>query len=190
MQLGNIMTSIGGQITSRVEAKASDKVIGSVKVLMPKAISNGRIVQEYLSNIEIKTELDENKLTKQGDIIVKLNQPYDAAYISLDDEGLLVSSFCLIIRNIDRDIKAKYLLSVINSDLYREQALNMTSGATVPLLTKNAIHKIEMHIPSIEEQELVIQFSDEIKEKEEIFTKIINLEKQKLVNLLRGECNE
>lgn len=187
IEIKQLATSFGGQIISRVEAKRDDEIFGSSKILIPKAISNGVIDHESLASIDVKVQLDEKKMTKAGDIILKLSQPYDAAYITEKDENLLVTSFCLILRDIDTKVKPLYLLSVINSEVYKEQALNLTSGATVPILTKGSIEKIMLEIPSIDVQEKIISVVEEIYKKEQLFNEVIKLEKMRLENMLRGE---
>lgn len=186
MKLKNIGKPIGGQVISRVEAKNETEMIGKVKVLVPKAIKNGIINHQDLSEINLKSEPDENKLTKVGDIVLKLSQPYDAAYITEKDEGILITSFCLVLREIDADINPRYLVLVINSEIYKEQAMMATSGATVPMLTKGKIENIDLKL-NLTQQEEIIKMSDKIKQKEDIFNEIIKLEKLKLENILRGE---
>ena len=188
MNIKNIAEIIGGQIISRVEAKKeTDVVLRTAKILVPKAITNGYIDHDNLAEINIKTELDEKKLTKAGDIVLKLSQPYDASFIRKEDENLLVTSFCLILRGISDEVNALYLLSVLNSSIYKEQALSLTSGATVPILTKGKVEKIDIDIVELEKQNEIVRFSEEISKKEKLFIKIIKLEKMKLENLLRGE---
>lgn len=186
MKLKNIGKPIGGQVISRVEAKNETEMIGKVKLLVPKAIKNGVINHQDLSEINLKSEPDENKLTKVGDIVLKLSQPYDAAYITEKDEGILITSFCLVLREIDADINPRYLVLVINSEIYKEQAMMATSGATVPMLTKGKIENIDLKL-NLTQQEEIIKMSDKIKQKEDIFNEIIKLEKLKFENILRGE---
>ena len=187
IELKKLANTLGGQITNRVEAKRDGEIIGNSKILLPKAISNGAVNHENLSAIDIRFEIDEKKLTKSGDIILKLSQPYDAAYITEKDENLLVTSFCLILRDFDNIVNPRYLLSVINSEVYKEQALSLTSGATVPILTKGSIEKMIFDIPPMAEQKKVIDAAEEITVKEKLFSEIIKLEKMKLENMLRGE---
>lgn len=186
MKIKNIGNPIGGQVISRIEAKNETDMIGKVKILVPKAIKNGGINHQDLSEINLKSKPDENKLTKAGDIVLKLSQPYDAAYITEKDEGILVTSFCLVLREIDADINPRYLVLVINSEIYKEQAMMVTSGATVPMLTKGKIENIDLKL-NLKRQEEIMKMSDKIKQKEDIFNEIINLEKLKLENILRGE---
>lgn len=186
MKIKNIGKLIGGQVISRVEAKNETDIIGKVKILVPKAIKNGTINHQDLSEINLRSELDANKLTKAGDIVLKLSQPYDAAYITEKDEGVLITSFCVVLRGIDDDINPRYLVLLINSEIYKEQAMMATSGATVPMLTKGKIENIDLKL-NLKQQEEIIKMSDKIQQKEDIFNEIIKLEKLKLENILRGE---
>ena len=173
---------------SRIEAKdGTDKIIGTRKVLVPKAVKNGEVIQDDLITVNLKVEVDDKKCTKEGDIILKLSQPYDAAYITKQDEGIIVTSFCLILRNVSKDIKPEYLITFLNSSLYKEQAMRITSGATIPMLTKGKIQQIELEKFGTDEQEQIIVLNQDIQKKQKLFDEIIKLEKMKLENLLRGE---
>ena len=185
-EMGELMV---GQVMARVEAKMEEDIIGKTRVLVPKAIKNGEINHADLSEIHIKTELDENKLTKEGDIVIKLSQPYDAAYITKEDEGILVSSFYLLLRNIDLKINPRYLVLMINSEIYKEQAMSEASGVRIPMLTKSKIQNIDLKL-DLKFQDEIVKMSDKINKKERIFNEIIKLEKLKLENILRGENNE
>ena len=137
------LSFIGGQITSRIEAdeKKNERAIGTVKVIPPKAIKAGKIEHEELYDVDYKTEFDDKKLTKAGDIVVKLSSPYDAAYVSENDEGLLITSFCIIIRNTGKNVLSEYLATFCNSDIYLKQVMGMVSGASVPMLTIGKVRK-------------------------------------------------
>ena len=181
---------IGGQITSRVEAKEKDEVLGQVKVIPPKAIKGGKILQEELSEINYKVELDEKRLTQKGDIVLKLSSPYDAAVITETEEGLLIPSFCIIIRNMSDSMNSGYLAAFFNSSFYLEQAKTMLSGAAMPMLTIGKIKDVLIRKLDKEAQRQVAEYYQNISAKEEILAKIITLEKEKLDCVLRGEKYE
>ncbi len=181
-------TFISGQVISRIEAKNSDETVtGYCKVLVPKAIKNGKINHDEIITIKLKTEVDEKKCTKEGDIILKLSQPYDAAYVTKKDEGILVTSFCMILRDITKDINPKYLAVFLNSNEYKIQAMSLTSGATIPMLTKGKIQQIKIKKLEDADQKEIINLNNDIVHKQQIFEEIIKLEKMKIENLLRGE---
>ena len=179
---------IGGQILSRIESDQNkhDRVIGVAKVIPPKAIKAGRIVQSEIYEIEYKSEFDPKKLTREGDIVVKLSTPYEAAYITKDNEGLLITSFSIIIRNTGNDILSEYLSAFCNSGVYMEQAMNLVSGATIPMLTIGKVKEISISMLSIEDQEQVAKYFNNIVEKQLVMEQIISLEKEKLDTVLGG----
>ena len=183
------LSFIGGQITSRIEAdeKKNERAIGTVKVIPPKAIKAGKIEHEELYDVDYKTEFDEKKLTKAGDIVVKLSSPYDAAYVSEEDEGLLITSFCIIIRNTGKNVLSEYLATFCNSDIYLKQVMRMVSGAKVPMLTIGKVKEAEIKLLILEEQEQVAQYYKNLCEKEQIMEQIISLEKEKLNTVLGGK---
>ncbi len=183
------LSFIGGQITSRIEAdeKKNERAIGTVKVIPPKAIKAGKIEHEELYDVDYKTEFDEKKLTKAGDIVVKLSSPYDAAYVSENDEGLLITSFCIIIRNTGKNVLSEYLATFCNSDIYLKQVMGMVSGASVPMLTIGKVKEAKIKLLSLEEQEQVAEYYKNLCEKEQIMEQIISLEKEKLNTVLGGK---
>lgn len=183
------LSFIGGQITLRIEAdeKRNERAIGTVKVIPPKAIKAGKIEHEELYDVDYKTEFDDKKLTKAGDIVVKLSSPYDAAYISEEDEGLLITSFCIIIRNTGKNVLSEYLATFCNSDIYLKQVMRMVSGAKVPMLTIGKVKEAEIKLLPLDEQEQVAKYYKNLCEKEQIMEQIISLEKEKLNTVLGGK---
>lgn len=180
---------IGGQITSRIEAdaKKNEIVKGKVQVIPPKAIKGGKIIHDELYDLEYKTEFDEKKLTKAGDIVVKLSSPYDAAYITEEDEGLLITSFCIIVRNTGTTYNSEYLGAFFNSGVYLDQVMDMVSGASVPMLTMGKIKDVVVKKMDRDEQQQVADYYKNITLKEELMTQVIMLEKEKLNCVLGGK---
>ena len=72
MTLENIASVTSGQIMTRVTADkdAGEQVVESVKVLVPKAIVSGVIVKEDLGNAELGKQIDEEKYTHEGDVVI------------------------------------------------------------------------------------------------------------------------
>ena len=186
------LSFIGGQITSRIETKElmNDRVLGTVKVIPPKAVKAGRIEHEELYEVKYKSEFDEKKLTKEGDIVVKLSSPYDAAYVTKDDEGLLITSFCIIIRNSGKSVSSEYITAFCNSGVYSRQVTNMVSGAKVPMMTIGKVKEAEVVLLPLEDQEQVALYYRNLCEKEKIMEQIISLEKEKLETVMGGGQND
>lgn len=170
---------VGGQIISRVEAKNDDK-IDTVNVLVPRAIVNGMVEHKNLAILDIKTKLDEKKLTKVGDIVLKLSTPYDACVITTNDEGLLVPSFCAIINNLPNYLDKNYLLAFLNSRLCTDQIKSLTANSTIAILSVGGIKKICVSIPDMTLQKEIGNNYLKTCEKIKTINQIIALEQEKL----------
>lgn len=182
---------IGGQITKRIEC---DKEKGDIEkdkvcVLSPRAIVSGRVEKEFLYSIKCKAEIDDKKLTQEGDVVLKLTSPYDAAYITKEDERLLVPSFCLILRISDKSkINPKFLAAFINSDVYGEQIKNMVSGAMTPMLTMGKIKEVVLKKFSVDEQDKIASQYEDVCEVERLMKVKVDLLKQR-INSVLGDNN-
>ena len=92
MILENIASVTAGQIMTRVTAGKDTGVqaVDNVKVLIPKAIVSGVIVKEDLGTAELSKQIDDEKYTHEGDVVIKLSTPYDAAYVTAEDVGIAI----------------------------------------------------------------------------------------------------
>lgn len=167
-----------GQIMSRISAKegAGEEVIQSRRVIIPKAINpDGSISIEDLPEENLKTEPDENKITKSGDIVIKLSTPYDAAIVDEATEGCIVPSFCAIIRN-DSDIDNKYLLAFLNSKECKRQLMAQVAGGVMTILSVGKVKNVMMPVPSIDKQVEIGEAFFEARMKISIIRRIMELE--------------
>ena len=96
MLINDIFEVTAGQVMSRITVEVNP--VEERRVLLPKAINNGCISESELVLNKMKTKLDPSKLTMEGDIIVKLSTPYDCCIIDEKNVGLVVPSFCAILR--------------------------------------------------------------------------------------------
>lgn len=96
MTLENIASVTAGQIMTRVTADkdAGEQVLGNVQVLVPKAIVSGVIVKEDLGDAELGKQIDEEKYTHKGDVVIKLSTPYDAHMLMKKMQGLQFHHLC------------------------------------------------------------------------------------------------
>ena len=147
MTLDKIASVIAGQIMTRVTADkdAGDQVVESVKVLIPKAISSGVIVKEDLGDAELSKQIDEDKYTHEGDVVIKLSTPYDAAYVNAEDAGIAIPSFCAAIRITDENkLDAQYLSAFLNSSYVRDELTAKVVGSTRPMIKITDIRALEV----------------------------------------------
>lgn len=154
MKLKEVAKITVGQIMPRVSAenKNEEEIIGTVNVLAPKAISDGIIVKENLGELQICKKIDEEKFTKEGDVVVKLSTPYDATYVTKENEGLAVPSFCAIIRVKEDKLDAKYLSAFFNTEYVREILKSKVMGSIRPMVKVSDLRNID--IPYVTEEDM------------------------------------
>lgn len=145
---------IGGQIMSRVTVKdnSDDSVTEVRKVIIPKVInSDGTITVEDLPEEKLRVAADEKRITKIGDIVIKLSTPYDAAVIDEQSSGCLVPSFCAIIRH-GLEIDTNYMLAYLNSSFCKEQLKQQVAGSNMAVLSVGKVASVLMPLPLKNEQ--------------------------------------
>ena len=151
MKLEDYAEVIVGQIMTRVTADGDD-VGKTIRVLSPKAISDGVINLDDVGSAVITKEIDNDKFTREGDVVIKLSTPYDAAYITAETAGLAIPSFCAIIRSNGSRIDAKYLSAFLNSRYVRGQLTAKVSGGVRPMVKVTDIRSLEL--PNISEVDM------------------------------------
>ncbi len=68
-----------------------------------------------LSSESLKKNSVQGNISKIGDIVVRTKKPCFAAIIDETNEGRLIDSECIILRDTDKKINKYYLLSYLNS---------------------------------------------------------------------------
>lgn len=143
--LWDIASVTVGQILTRVISKSDDGKV--VPVLQTKAVTAGIINKEDLGQAVLSKDVDEDKYTREGDIVIKLSTPYDAAYVTADMAGLVIPSFCAAIRVTKKDmIDAKYLSAFLNTGYVKEQLLSKVVGSAKPMIKISDIR--ELNVPT------------------------------------------
>lgn len=151
MRLEDIANVIAGQIMTRVTDENNEGK--SVQVLVPKAIAGGIIVKEDLGKAVLSKSVDEDKYTKEGDVVIKLSTPYDAAYVTAEDAGIVIPSFCATIRiTKDNLMDAKYLSAFLNTNYVRNQLTAKVVGSARPMIKITDVRALE--IPKVSMQDM------------------------------------
>lgn len=178
-----------GKVVQRLIADPlmGDKVVDPQrKTVVSKTVDEGFIDDENVVLNDYKALPDDEKLTKEGDIIIKLTPPYKAAIIDKEHEGMFVSSFCSIIRNVDTDqITKEYLVAYLNSDVCRRKFEVATAGsATIAMLTNTKISDLAIPFVDKEKQNAVSTHFFKMIANKKILTRIIELEEEKLASMI------
>ena len=169
---------LSGQIMSRITAKPDkdDDIMEIRRVIVPKAIlSDGTIDVSELPEENLKVPADEKRLTKPGDIVIKLSTPYDAAIIDEASAGCIVPSFCAIVR-VGDNFDVNYLLAFLNSSLCKEQLKQQVAGMPITVLSVGKVASVVIPVPSIEEQREIGTNYIKTQQKIKVVQQIVELE--------------
>lgn len=145
-----------GQIMSRVSYKDDEEREGyeeAVHVLVPSAISGGVIHHENLGVAVLKKEVSQDRITRNGDIVIKLSSPYDSALITENDEKLVVPSFCALIRGINAErIDVRYLVGYLNSPYTVAKLIAGINSTAMAMIRGKSLMELKIEFPDIYQQ--------------------------------------
>lgn len=180
---------ISGQILSRMEYRegCGKNPIGKVEVIPPVALNEKCYVnakEKY--EIQYISEYKEERLTKYGDILIKFSMPYDAAVVTEDAVGLLVTSFNCIIRPKLEYIDPFYLVAFLNSSLCKRQLAQYASGAGRPLMTIGRFKELRIKEFPMAEQKQIATYYRNMAMQQEIFRDMLETE-MKIIESVLGE---
>lgn len=158
IKLGELAEITGGQIMTRIKVdNPAESPIREVSVIVPKAIEEtGVINKESLAKELIKTEVDSKKTAHEGDIIIKLNAPYDCGFATKEVEGAVIPSFCARI-SIRKEVGTNrlipdYLLAFLNSSRCKNQIERMVQGSVMGIVSVGKLKEIEVPLPEVNRQ--------------------------------------
>lgn len=176
----DIATIVGGQIMTRITVKddSAEAVAEERRVIIPKVIlSDGTIDVSEIPVEKLKVVADENKLTRVGDIVIKLSTPYDSAIITEESAGCLIPSFCAIIRS--NGINREYLQAFLSTTNCKNQLKNQVAGAVMSILSVGKLGNVEIPFPDEAEQLRIGEGYIKTQEKLVALKRILELETMK-----------
>ena len=179
-------TIIGGQIVKRVIAdpiKKDEVVDEGRKTIVAKTVSEGCINEEGIVINNYKAEPDSKRLTREGDIVVKLSSPYNAVIIDRVHEGMLASSFCSIIRDIE-GIDKNYLVAFLNSEVCQKQLESSVAGTVMSVLSNGKLAELEIPLPNEKKQKEIGDYFEKTIKNRILLAKIQKLEEEKLASMI------
>ena len=181
MKLENVAAISVGQILTRVATDEDSEI--QYKVLQPKAIGNGVIKDDYLNESGFVKEVEPEKFTEEGDVIIKLSTPYEAVVIDEEHVGLIIPSFCAAIRP-QPDINPYYLCALINSSYIKDQLKSKIAGTVRPMVKISDLRIVK--IPDISDEKMN-RLGEEYRlslKKLDLLSQIISTEKEIMDNKL------
>lgn len=170
MKISKIAKTIGGY-TFRKTIEPDNH--GNVFVLQANNIINGQNIENI--NGLIKTSFQGLRTTtflQKNDVILVSrgsgHGSFRAAVFLSDNSNVIASSSLFIIRLIDKDVLADYLAIYLNSLDGQNKLFKIAIGSSFHAIPRKALDDLEIPIPSIEKQKLIINLSINIKEQQKL----------------------
>lgn len=159
--------------------KADTQGTNFYNTLTLKSIQDDEISKNDLDSFWAKSEIKDDFLSKEGDIIVRLREPLKAISITKEYEDILIPSLFAILRVKDeRKIKADYISIYLNSNEVKRQLFSKIQGSAINTVSLQNLSEVDIKIPSIEKQEQLVSLNkllqrerkllDELKKKRDI----------------------
>lgn len=185
MKLGEIAEIVTGQNMTRISSEnTAGETLKTVKVLIPKAIVEGMVIEADLGTAEIVKELDANRYTQEGDIIIKLSSPYDSALIGEEQIGIAIPSFCAAIRVKDDDYNRRYLTAVLNTESVRNGLAARVAGSIRPMIRISDLKDLDLPMISKGDMETIGRAFLLSGQKRHLLQEMADIERELMENII------
>lgn len=184
MKLNDVAATKSGLVLNRKKASLQSNIKRNYSVVSLKSFnSNGIYDHNESEEFIAEEELKDDYIAKKGDVLVRLREPINAIYIDKDYEDLIISSLMAVIRVDETKVLPQYLTYYINSDFGQRQLLLDVTQTIIRMIKVSDIQNLEIDIPSLKDQELIIKTMDSFNQEEVLLNKLI-AEKQNLKKLV------
>lgn len=157
--LREIATVRGGLLLARKEAESGPTPFRYESLALRAISPNGRVDRSRLEPFYARARLADEYLTRRGDVVVRLNFPYSAVYVdSEENEGLLVSSNCAIVRPDERVVSPAYLAWFLNLPEVRRRWTRYSVSVALSAISVESLRDLKISPPPLETQAEVVRF--------------------------------
>ncbi len=180
MQLGEIAQIKTGLVLSRKKAEIEYDAKATYKLLSLKNISeDGMIVNESFDEFTSNENLDDHYFTEEGDVLMRLSQPFTTVYIDKNYTGLLIPSYFAIIKVNDTKVLPQYIAWYLNTKKVKNELERSQAGSRIPSTNQHTIKNIPIVLTSINKQQVLIEFY-QLHQREKLLYKKLIEEKELL----------
>ncbi len=180
VKLKDLCTIKTGAPTSRAKRISEGAEPKNVKVLLPRAMQRGAIIDEELAT-EAIGEVKNEYFTREGDVIIKLSTPYNSVYIDKVHEGIMVTSFGMVLRRkADAELDMLYLSMFLNLPQTNAMLQTISTGQSVAMamLKRQTVADIDVPLISIEKQKKLAELFQAIQKRKNQYLRLIELDEE------------
>lgn len=154
MKLSEVATVRSGLVLSRKESKSPTAY--SYPLLTLRAIQpTGSIDLSKIDTFTAKEMLDTEYLAREGDIIIRLSQPYTAVLIDKVTSGMVLSSYFAIIRPDSRLLLPEYLFWLMNTPKVKQEIFENTSSNMIGAIKPKFFADFELTLLPLSDQQKI-----------------------------------
>lgn len=154
MKLSEVATVRSGLVLSRKESKSPTAY--SYPLLTLRAIQpTGSIDLSKIDTFTAKEMLDTEYLAREGDIIIRLSQPYTAVLIDIVTSGMVLSSYFAIIRTDSRLLFPEYLFWLMNTPKVKQEIFENTSSNMIGAIKPKFFADFELTLLPLSDQQKI-----------------------------------
>ena len=169
-------------------AKVFDK--GDVVYLQSKHFDDNGLLRPIL-HADLKSDnITSRHLLQTGDVLfaAKGYRNFASVYQNHNMAAVASTSF-FVIRIVDRILLPEYLAWFLNHTSTQSLLKSKAKGTGIPSIRKSVLEELEISIPSIEKQGLIVKLSNLANKESEIRLQIANFKKQFIEEIIFTEIN-
>ena len=134
--------------------------------------------------------VSEKHLLKKGDVLLVAKGTKNFATVFENHNLLAVASTSfLILRVSDENVLPDYLVWFLNHPTTQALLKSKARGTSIPSIRKAALDEIEISIPPVEKQKLIMKLSKFVNKETEIRNQLTDLKKQLIEQIIINEIN-
>lgn len=184
MLLSDIADIRIGLVITRKRAKFESEIKAKYKLITLKNIEqDGSFTNEEFEMFNSIEVLNEEYLTKEGDILMRMSEPHTVVYIDKTKENLLVPSYFAIIKVKNPNYLPEFVAWYLNTQNIKRMIKKNQTGGTIILISISNIGELKLEQIPIEEQKMIIKIDSLKNEELKLLSKLIE-EKEKYYNAI------
>ena len=180
MKLEELCTIKTGAPTSRAKKIPDGIEPKNVRVLLPRAMQAGTIVDDELATEDVGEVKDDN-FTHEGDVVIKLSTPYDSVYVDKTHESIMITSFGMVLRKKpEAELDMQYLSMFLNLPQTNSvlQAVSTGQSVAMAMLKRQTVADIEVPLLPIERQRKLAALFQAVQERKRQHVRLIELDEE------------
>lgn len=148
-----------------------------------KSVENKNIDLTLLEEFQSERKIDERYLLREGDVIMKLTPPYNAALVDFQCENLVVPQYFAIIRPRN-NFDPQYITYILNSKNVQKQLHRLVEGGSLQTIKISSLNTVKINQIEIDEQIKYGKLFSLLSQRKELKKRNIELEELLMEDIL------